>query len=210
MSVDPPVPDASSRDSFILHLELASSPLHILDNSSHIELTLSSQGMRKRLMGHPLAARPRRRLLHHLINLLKRQPLSLRNQKVRIHKRRRAKPAPNKEHGTLEVALVLVNHVRGDDSDDGVPEPIGSGGKSDAAGSDGQGEDLADDDPGAGTPGAGEEEDVDGDEGDLGVYGGGVVGDGVAGGVEVGVVEADGDTDDCLVLSVFAFACVCG
>lgn len=55
---------------------------------------------------------------------------------------------------------------------------------------------LTDHDPGTRTPRGGKEEDVDGDEGDLSVNSGDVVCDGGASGVEVGLVEADGNTDD--------------
>lgn len=125
--------------------------------------------------------------------------LGLRNSEVSPHERSRAQGSPNKENVGAEVALVRVDHVRGDDGDDGVPQPVGGGGQSDTAGADGQGEDLANDDPRTGTPGDGEDADVDGDEGDLGVDGGDVVGagdGGRAGGDDVGVVETDGVTDD--------------
>ena len=55
---------------------------------------------------------------------------------------------------------------------------------------------LTDHNPGTRTPRGGKEEDVDGDKGDLSINGGDVVCDRGASGVEVGLVEADGDTDD--------------
>lgn len=55
---------------------------------------------------------------------------------------------------------------------------------------------LTDHDPGARTPCGGEEEDVDCDEGDLGIDSGDVVRDGIPIHVEVGLVEADSNTDD--------------
>ena len=122
--------------------------------------------------------------------------LGLGNEEVCVDEGRRAQTTPDEEDRRAEVALVGVNHVRRDDSDDGVPEPVGGGGESDTTRADGEREDLTDEDPGTGTPGGGEEEDEDCDEGDLRVDGGDVVGAGLAGGVEVGVVEADGDTDD--------------
>jgi len=78
-----------------------------------------------------------------------------------------------------------------------VPEPVGGGGESNTTGSDGEREDLANNDPGARTPGAGEEEDEDGDEGNLSVDSGDVNSAGLASSIDEGLVEADGDTDDC-------------
>lgn len=92
------------------------------------------------------------------------------------------KPTPHPEDVRLQVASVGGDHVGCDDSDDGVPEPVGRCRERDTARADLEREDFADDDPGGGTPCRGEEGDVDGDEGDLGVDGGDVVGDGDAGG----------------------------
>ena len=91
-----------------------------------------------------------------------------------------------------------MDHVGGDDGNDGVPEPVGGGGQTDTTGADGQRENLADDDPGTGTPGGGEPKDEDGNEGDLGIDGGGVVSQALLGiaGIRVGVVEANGHTND--------------
>ena len=57
------------------------------------------------------------------------------------------------EHLGAEVALVLSSHVRSDDSNDGVPEPVRGGGEGNATGTDGEREDLANDDPSTRTPG---------------------------------------------------------
>lgn len=146
--------------------------------------------------GLPLGRGPGGGLLHHLVDLLERETLGLGDEEVGVDEGAGAETAPDEEDGRLEVAAFLADHVGSDDSDDGVPEPVGGGGETDTAGADGQGEDLADQDPGTRTPGGGEEEDEDGDEGDLGVDGVDVVGNGVAVGIEVGLVEADGDTDD--------------
>jgi hypothetical protein len=127
--------------------------------------------------------------------------LGLRDHKVRVDKGASAETSPDEEDGRSEVTPVGVDHVRGDHGDDGVPEPVGGGGKGDTSGSDGQGEDLSDQDPSTGTPSAGKEEDEDGDKGDLGVDGRDVLGDhdGVTVGVDTGLdelVETDGDSDD--------------
>ena len=61
-----------------------------------------------------------------------------------------------------------------------IPQPVGSGGETDATGSDGNREDLADDDPGTRTPGGREEEDVDADEGDQSTSCAGIIGEGGA------------------------------
>lgn len=147
--------------------------------------------------GLPLGRSPGGGLLHHLIDLLERETLGLGDEEVSVDKGAGAETAPDEEDGRLEVAALLTDHVRGDYGDDGVPEPVGGGRETDTARADGEREDLADQDPGTGTPGRGEEEDEDGDEGDLGVDGVDVVGNGrIAVGGKVGLVEADGDTDD--------------
>jgi len=45
--------------------------------------------------------------------------------------------SPNEEDRRSEVTLIRTDHVRSDDRDDGVPEPVGGGGESDTTGSDG-------------------------------------------------------------------------
>ena len=135
-------------------------------------------------------------LLHHLVDLLEGQTLGLGDEEPGVDEGARAQASPDEEHGGLEVALVSADHVRGDDGDDGVPEPVGGGGESNTTGADGEREDLADDDPGTGTPGAGEEEDEDGDEGDLSIDSRDIVGERISVGIRMGFVESDGDTDD--------------
>ena len=95
----------------------------------------------------PLAGRSRGSLLHHLVDLLERKTLCLRDEEVCVHKRARAQTTPDEEDGRAEVTLVGVDHVRCDDSDDGVPEPVGRSGESDTTRTDGEREDLADEDP---------------------------------------------------------------
>jgi len=147
-------------------------------------------------MWDPLGTGSWSRLLHHAVNLLKRQALGLRNEEVGVHESARAETAPNEEDGRFEVAFVGADHVGGDDCNDGVPEPVRGGGQTDTTGADRQREDFTDDNPCSRTPGRGEEENEDGDEGNLGVDSRDVVGNSIASSIGVGVVEADGDTDD--------------
>ena len=99
-------------------------------------------------------------LLHHSVDLLKRKTLGLPYEEVGVDVAKNTETTPDEEDLGLEVGLVGVDHVRGDDGDDAVPEPVGGGGKSDTSGSDWQGEDLSDADPGTWSPSGSEEEDV--------------------------------------------------
>ena len=77
-----------------------------------------------------------------------------------------------------------------------IPQPVGGSRETDTTSSDWEREDLADNNPGTWTPGGCEEEDEDSDEGDLRVDSRDVVGDRVTSSIEMGVVEADSDTND--------------
>lgn len=114
----------------------------------------------------PLRGSARSSLFHHLVNLLKGQTLGLGNEEVCVDKGAAAQRAPDEEHLRAKVTLIDIRHVRGDDCNDAVPEPVGGGGEGNTAGPDGEREDFTNDDPGAGTPGAGKEEDVDANESD--------------------------------------------
>jgi hypothetical protein len=160
----------------------------------------SAHGVGKSLVRSPLGRGSGSGLLHHLVNLLERQTLGLGNEEVSVDEGAGAKTTPDEEDGGLEVTSALANHVGGDDSNDGVPEPVGGGGQTNTTRSDGDGEDLANDDPGTRTPGGSEPEDEDGDEGNLGVDSADVVGES---GIRVGlgrsgvsVVETDSNTND--------------
>lgn len=78
----------------------------------------------------------------------------------------------------------------------GIPEPVRGSRQCNATSTDGEREDLADDDPGTRTPGGSEEEDEDGDKGNLSIDGRNVVCHGCAIRERVGVVKANGDTND--------------
>lgn len=171
----------------------------MLSLGDNLEVT-SAHGLGKGGVRPPLGGSSGGGLLHHLVDLLKRQTLGLGNKEVSVDQGTGAETSPDEEDGGLEVATVLADHVGGDNSNDGVPEPVGGSRDTNTTRSDGEREDLANDDPGTGTPGGGEEEDEDGDESNLGVDSADVVGDLsvglVSSGRGVGVVESDGDTDD--------------
>jgi len=86
---------------------------------------------------------------------------------------------------------LLADHIGSDDSDDGVPQPIGSSRQGNTSRSDGKWEDLANNNPCSRTPGRRKEENENGDKCDLSVHGGDVVCYAVG-----GVVESNGDTND--------------
>lgn len=68
--------------------------------------------------GLPLGRGAGGALLHHLIDLLEREALGLRDEEVRVHKGRGAQATPDEEDGRLQVAAVLADHVGSDDGDD--------------------------------------------------------------------------------------------
>jgi hypothetical protein len=162
----------------------------------HGSSTLGEGSLGEGVSGLPLGRSTRRSLSHHLVDLLKRQTLGLGNKEVGVDESNRAQSTPDEEDGGAEVTLILTDHVRGDDSDDGVPKPVGGGGESNTTGTDGEREDLTDKNPGTGTPGGGEEEDEDGDEGNLSVDSREIVGAGSAISEGGRVVESLGNTDD--------------
>lgn len=126
---------------------------------------------------HPLGRVAGSGLLEHLVDLLESETLGLGDEEVGVDKAAGAEGAPDVEDLGAQVALVLVNHVGGNDGDDAIPQPVGCGGQGNTTGSDLEREDLADDDPGTGSPGGGEEGNVDADEGDHGLGSGGVGGE---------------------------------
>jgi hypothetical protein len=134
----------------------------------------------------PASRVTRSNFLQHLINLLKRQPLGLRDEEVSVDASAGAQSTPDEENLGTEVTLTLglANHVGSDGGDDCVPEPVAGGRETDTAGTDGQREDLADQDPSAGSPGGCEKGDGEADEGDLGLGGGLILG-------------RDGGAEDC-------------
>jgi len=135
-------------------------------------------------------------LLHHLVNLLERETLCLWDEEVGPHEGGCAETAPDEEDGRLQVSLVLVDHVRGDNGNDGVPQPVGGSGQTNTTGSDGKWEDFTDENPCTWTPCRGKEEDEDGNESDLSIDSRDVVCNRFTSSVEVSMVEANRDAND--------------
>lgn len=69
----------------------------------------------------PLGGGARGSFFHHLVDLLERKTLGLWHQEVGVDEGTGAETAPDEEDGRAEVALVLADHVRGDDSNDLKP-----------------------------------------------------------------------------------------
>lgn len=86
----------------------------------------------------PLGRGTRVALGEHLVDLLERETLGLGDEEVGVDAGGRAKTAPHEEDVRLEVSLVLADHVRGDDGDDRVPQPVGCGGEGDTTRTDGK------------------------------------------------------------------------
>lgn len=105
-------------------------------------LIRKTQLIRKGSLGLPARRGAGGGLLHHLVDLLQGETLGLRDEEVGVDKGAGAEGTPDEEDLGLEVALVGVDHVGGDDGDDAVPEPVGGGGEGDTAGTDGEGEDF--------------------------------------------------------------------
>src|SRR5690554_7388467 len=106
-------------------------------------------------MRHPTGGSAGRGLGHHLVDLLERETLGLRDEEVGEEQAADTGGTPDEEHLGTEIALTGVNHVGGDVADGEVPEPVGGGGEGNTLGTDGEREDLADNDPTTGTPGGG-------------------------------------------------------
>jgi hypothetical protein len=102
----------------------------------------------------------------------------------------------HRRKGRRTYGLINTDQVRGDDGQDTVPEPVGSGGKTNTSRSDGDREDFTDNDPSSGTPGGGEEEDVDTDQSDLTLDS---VGVGSVGDTNDGTDELADEHTDCIV-----------
>jgi hypothetical protein len=72
----------------------------------------------------PLGRVTRRGLLKHAVDLLQAQTLGFGDEEVGEEHAGGASGAPDEEDLGLEVALVLVHQVGGDEADDEVPEPV--------------------------------------------------------------------------------------
>jgi len=157
-----------------------------ISNNLRVESTLLSEThiSREGGVGSPLGGCAGSALLEHAVDLLERKTLGLWDEEVGIDEAENAEGTPDEEDLGTKVGLILGHHVRGDDGNDAVPEPVGGGGETDTTGTDGQREDLADNDPRTRTPGGGKEEDVDTDESNHSLDGG------------LGVVNSTNDGDD--------------
>jgi hypothetical protein len=111
-------------------------------------------------VGNPACRLARRGLLHHPVDLLEGKALGLPNEEVGVNEAAHAKGAPDEENLGLEVGLVGTNHIGGNDGNDAIPQPVGSGRKSDSSRPDGDREDLPNNHPGSGAPRCGKECDI--------------------------------------------------
>ena len=126
--------------------------------------------------------------------MFKGEALGFGYKEIGVDKRTRAEGSPHEEDVGLEIASVLTNHVRRNDGDDGIPQPIRSSGESNATRADGNREDFASNNPCTRAPGGSEAENVDANERNLGIDGSDIVGDWISINF-VGVVETDGVAD---------------
>jgi len=138
-------------------------------------------------MRSPSRTSPRRALLNTPINLLQTQSLELIDTEVRKDRTASAKTAKYVEDLRAQVGVVHADEVWVDNSNDGVPQPVGCSTEADAAGSNRQGKDLANDDPSCWSPGGGKERDEDAEKSDF---------SGGAGCGLVFVCDADGGSDE--------------
>jgi len=79
----------------------------------------------KGLWWYPLGWCSWSRLFHHAINLFEGQSLSFGNEEPGVNKGGGTQPTPNEEDARFKISLIFTDHVRCDDSDDGIPEPVG-------------------------------------------------------------------------------------
>jgi len=117
---------------------------------------------------HPLGTSHRRGLLQHSVDLLEGKTLGFWDQEIGVDEAECAERSPQEEDlwSEINTAACSGSDVWGDDGDDAVPQPVGSGGKSNTTRSDWEREDFTDDNPGTWSPSCSEEEDVNADEGD--------------------------------------------
>ena len=76
-------------------------------------------------MRHPLAGLAGRGLLEHAVDLLERKALRFRDKEVGEDHTSGTGRSPDEEDLTLEIAVLRINHVWRDETDDKVPEPVG-------------------------------------------------------------------------------------
>ena len=76
-------------------------------------------------MRQPLAGLAGRGLLEHAIDLLEREALRLGDKEVGEDHTSGTGSSPDEEDLTLEIAVLRINHVWRDETDQKVPEPVG-------------------------------------------------------------------------------------
>lgn len=161
---------------------------------SNLSLSLNMSG--ESLVRNPLGGVSWSSLLHHAVDLFEGKALGFWNQEVGVDESTSAETSPDEEDRRLQVSVLRTDHVWSNDSDNGVPEPVGCGGETNTTRSDWEREDFTDENPSSRTPGGGEEEYEDGDECDLGVDSRDVVGDSISVDIKVSLVESNSDTND--------------
>ena len=90
----------------------------------------------KGIRGFPGGAAMRGNFVHHAIDLFEGETLGFGHEGPGEQGAEHAGGTPDEEDLDAQVAVLLVDHVRGDDGDDAVPEPVRGGRQGDALGAD--------------------------------------------------------------------------
>lgn len=75
---------------------------------------LTTHTLSECLMRNPLGGGPRSGFRHHLVDLLERKTLGLRNHEESEEERQSTSSSPHEENLGAEVSLIPVDHVRSD------------------------------------------------------------------------------------------------
>ena len=125
-------------------VSLLSSVLGVLNGNGELAILGKTHVLCESGVRHPSGRLARgTNFLHHPVDLLKGETLSLPDEEVGVDEAENTSASPNEEDLGTEVGLVGTDEVRGDDGNDTVPEPVGGGGETDTARSDADGEDLS-------------------------------------------------------------------
>jgi len=122
----------------------------------------------KSAVGDPFGRLSRSGLFQHLVDLFERKTFGFWDEEEREGESEDASRAPDEENFGSKVALIRVDDVWCDVTDDKVPEPVGSGSDGDTLGTDWQRVDFTDEHPRAWTPSGGETENVETNKDDQG------------------------------------------
>ena len=101
---------------------------------------------------NPLARGPGGALFHHSVDLLKGETLGLWDQEVGVEEAANAEGSPDVKNLGSQVGLIRVNHVRSDDGNDTVPQPVRRRRQTNTTRTNREWEDLADDNPSTWSP----------------------------------------------------------